>query len=382
MTMIASGVSAWPEVFQAYNMLSTGLTVTNLTFDSTADKLAWVGTFYGADDVISTVKFRVGTIAATAGTNVEVRIETVSNGRPSGTLVHANYTNTVTIADTDDNTFKTATFTSGSTITAGTQFAIVIQYITGADDGTFAVAFSSGPMVSSFYPYCYQDTGGGTYAHLANPFLWIVTLATRGVTYFPNLSSNDGAGSLVSVNNGSAADERALRFQSNVPRRLIGMRVLMGNLSAGSDFQFALWSDTGDQVGEELAQTGTIDGDFPVSTTQDGFVEGYFTAAYTIAKDTTYYAGVKSLAAANAQVGQITFAATGDKAGYPLDDATQFYLSVRTWDETQTPDLAGAWTDTTTAIPIIQLIYDQLDDGAGAGGGGGLKLAGRGGLAG
>lgn len=380
MTMVNDGVNFWPQSLVNELVISSAGGAGTATFDSTADKLAYVGTYYGANDSIASVKFRVGAIAATAGVGVQVRIETVVNGVPSGTLWSAHSTGvaptaSVTIADTDDNTFKTATLTNAANLVAGDEFAIVIIYEAGNDDGTFSVPFnysSSVVLTSAFYPRCLQDTGGGTWVGTISsaPFdlQWIVTMTSAGIIYLPGLSPINGAVTLSTLANNAAADERALRFQSPSKKRTIGMRAVLGNITAGGDFQFALWSATGDEVGEELAVTSTIDGDFSLSTTQDGVVSLFFTAPYTIAANTTYYAGVKALSTNSFVLFECPVAAAGDKAGFPLPNATQIYGAVRTWDETQTPDLAGAWTTSTTTLPLISLIIDQIDDGAGTGG--------------
>lgn len=391
MTLQACGITYWPApIGNMGSALNSSGGFNTLTFDSTTDKLAYVGRYYGSNDSIASVRFMVGAIAASAGVGVQVRIETVTNGRPSGTLWAANTSASVVIADTDDSTYKTATLTAAASLVAGDEFAIVIIYEAGNDDGTFSVVFNSAPtnfngavITPPQFPQCLQDTGGGTWVTVTNPLCWVVTMTTAGVKHFPRLLPifTAGASSIVSMANNASNDERALRFQIPFKVRVIGIRAFVSNITAGADFQFVLWDSTGDQVGEELASTSLLDGDSAINTTYDGYVDLFFTAPYTLTINTTYYAGVKSLATATIALFQVMVEAAADLAALPLSSASQIYLSTRTWDETQTPDLAGAWTDTTTVLPLISLIIDQLDDGAGGGGGGGMRLAGHGGLA-
>lgn len=378
MTMVDSGITYWPSpIGSMASALNSAGGFNALTFDSTTDKLAYIGRYYGDNDSIASVKFMVGAIAASAGTGVQVRIETVTGGRPSGTLWAANTSASVVIADTDDSTYKTATLTAAASLVAGDEFAIVIIYEAGNDDGTFSVVFNSAPTnfngsisTPPQFPQCLQDTGGGTWVTVTNPLCWIVTMTTAGVKHFTRLLPifTAGSSSIVSMANNAANDERALRFQIPFKARAIGIRAFIGNITAGADFQFVLWGSAGDEVGEELASTLLLDGDSAINTTYDGYVDLFFTAPYTLATGTTYYAGVKALATATFALFQIMVESAADLAALPLSSASQIYLSTRTWDEAQTPDLAGAWTNTTTAVPLISLIIDQLDDGAGGGG--------------
>ena len=383
MTLAACGTVFWPTPIHGGGDGAGGsstLGANAATFDSTTDRLAWVGQS-PISDSISKIYFRVGAIAATAGTGVQVRIETVANGKPTGTLWSANGTGaaptaSVTIADTDDNSWKTATLTNAAVLIPGDEFAIVIIYEAGNDDGTFSVPFQiSSTFLSNLsgeYPLQWQDTGGGTYASTGNNacWEWIVEMTTAGVISLPGLLPQSGAGTLTAYSTGAAPDERALKFTAPFKARVIGVRVTLFNLVAASAFTCSLWDSTanGPDGQTPLAQSNSVDGDSVYATTADGHFDIYFTAPYTLTAGTAYYAGVRNTTANAISLGELTNSnVTNAMRAFGLGTTTA-HLGTRTWTGTN----PGAWTDTTTTLPLISLIIDQIDDGTGTGGGGAM----------
>jgi len=348
--------------------LSSALGNPTLTFDSVTDRIAWVGNF-PITDTITTVSFRTGTV--TVGSTIEIRIETVTNGRPSGTLWAANTNGTVVVANGDDSVWKTVTLTSAANITAGDEIAIVVVNSSGTPNMQFSVCSDvlGKESRNAHYPLLLLDAGAGTWAGTGissstGQLEWIVTTGTAGVIYLPNLSPLDGAGTVTTFNSGASPDERALRFQVPFKCRVIGLHVGMANNAAGSDFTFSLWNTSGTTDAAALAQA-TCDGDFALSTTQDGYVDLFFATPVTLDINTTYYAGLRADTANNIALYEfITATVTNAIKAFGVNAET--YLATRAW----AAGTAGAWTTTTTTLPCISLIIDQLDDGVSAGGGG------------
>src|SRR5688572_27471676 len=110
----------WPERFVS-SPTNAGLGANNIAFDSATDRVAWIGTS-PLTDSITNVYIRTGT--TTTGCTIEIRIESISNGRPSGSLIGANTNGTAVIGNGQSNLWFTVTLTSAASLTAGQQFAI------------------------------------------------------------------------------------------------------------------------------------------------------------------------------------------------------------------------------------------------------------------
>lgn len=371
MALVASGWLHHPLALLAGGLQSITMATTTVSFDSTTDRLAWVGRAYQTDS-IAKINFRCS--AAATPFTVEVRIETVSNGRPTGTLWAANTNGTVVTGVG----WKTVTLTAAASVTPGQEFAIVFVWsATSSPSSTFTIAGGNLLItsMSGHYPVGLQDTGGGTWGALSTngPYCWIVEMTTAGVVSFPGLVPVD-TGVITAFNNGTNPNERAMKFISPMKCRAIGMRVAMFNIAAGADFTFSLWDST-DNPGAAptpLAQTASQDGDFALSTTQDGYVDLFFSAPYTLVAGTTYYLGVRPDTANSIGLGELTTATvTNAIRAFGIGVITA-HLSTRQWVGTD----PGAWTDTTTTLPLISLILDQLDDGTGGGGESGRIIGG------
>lgn len=365
MTMQNVGMVYWPRhIFQASGTL-VAVTLTAVTFDNTADKVAYVG-HSRLTDTIETIYFRTGNV--TAGTTVDVRVETVTNGRPSGTLWAANTNITVDIADGDDNVWKTATLTSAASVAAGDQFAIVIVYSSGATPNLqFMGSGVVGDSELTTYPLILLDNAGGGWAQPSSCFAWqwFIDWGTAGVSWLSGLSPATSI-TATAFNSGSSPDEYALKFVPPVKARCIGAGFALQNVAAGADFTISLWPSSSSSDSDALAQV-TVDGDSVYATNTDGFVIVYWDTAVTLTAGSTYYIGIRADTA-----NSLTLVAVASPSGitdshlaFPIPTAN-FLQSTRVW----TTGSAGAWTDGANNLPLISAIVDQFDDGASSGGGG------------
>lgn len=380
MTLQACGLVEWPYRIGARGAFNSSLVANNLTFDSVNDRIAVV-TISQYTDSIATIYFRTGTV--TTGCTVQVQVETVTNGRPSGSAWAANTNGTVTVANADDNVWKTVTLTAAASVVPGDVFAIVITYSSGTTPNMIILASNTEPsQTMGQWPAYFQDTGAGTWTGSTGPSLeMIVEFTTGGVQFVPACTSVDGSGSIFAYDNADSPDERAMRFQVPFACRCVGAIFDMGNIAAGADFTLSLWPASSTTDADALGQKA-IDGDTPVTTSTDGGILAYWPSAVTLSINTTYYLGCRADTSTANGIGLIEVAVpagiTNAIRGLPVITNGAVYSSVRTW----AAGSAGAWTDTTTRLPAVSLIIDQLDDGAGGGGGGGgMRLAGHGGLA-
>jgi TM2 domain-containing membrane protein YozV len=362
------GQMIWPTPQICGGSIALGLAVSSIAFDSATDRLFWIGRA-PVTDTLTTLYLRTATV--TTGCTIDVRIETVTNGRPSGTLFGTNTNINVVVADVDDNAWKTATLTAGASLSRGDEFAIVITVASGTPNmnfagfpsETFSSASNQTPVTNAHYPLMMQDTGAGTWAFISTGFAWICQFSTAGVIPMTNMTPVDGAGTITAFNSGSSPDEYALQFVAPVDMRIAGIRAALFNVAAGADFTFSLW-DSGTTDAGALAQQSQ-DGDFATTTSRDGFVDLLFDTPVEIAAGTTYRLGVRADTANNLSIGSYanTTVTNAMRAMHGVISTMQ--LATRAW----TAGTAGPWTNTTTTIPLIYALIDQLDDGAGGGGG-------------
>lgn len=388
MTAVTVGDIFVPNKIIAGGHSSVGTGVNTPTFDSTTDRMAWVGPMPDADTIAS-VAFRTGTV--TTGCVIKIEVQSVTNGRPSGTILAAGANGTVTVADSDDSVWKTVTIGTPPSVAKGDEVAIVLTYDSGTTPNMQLMAWQSAMAATCTMANAafFIDTGAGTWASAVGvnssigygPIEWVVTFGTAGPRFLPCLIPMNGAATQNAITSSSAPDEYALRGLFPFSCRIKGIGWCAANMAAGSNYTASLWPASSTTDGDALAQKA-MDGDAATSTTADGNVECIFATPYSVSKNTTYYAGIRSDNANAVTVTSLSAAGTGavTDAIQAFDSWTksgEFYLSTRTW-------VAGSvsvnWAGTTTSLPLIYFIIDQIDDGDGAGGGG-MRLAGHGGLA-
>ena len=367
MTLAACGVIEWPRSEIVANTVASGGGAGSATLDSTTDMVSIVCTS-PITDSIAVIYFRTGVIPAGGGDDVDVRIETVANGRPTGTLWNTNTNVVVTIADSDDNVWKTATLTAAASITIGAEFAIVIRSSAGTPNIVLSLCNGSQLNVGIYPVYVWNTTGSDAVVPSTAHYEWIVQWTNAGIRYLPGLSPTNGGMTLSAFKSDDSPDEYALRFVPPFKCRVIGARLMIGNIATAGSFIVSLWDSTGDTDAEALAQTVTIDSDFPSANTVDGLCEFMFDTQVTLTAGSTYYLGLR----AESTTLITLFTAPTGGTGAPANAikcfasmSTNEYLATRTW----TAGTAGAWSDTTGTYPFIQLLIDQLDDGAGGSGG-------------
>lgn len=368
MTMVSCGLTQWPRSLLGEGITNNTGAISTITLNATTDAMAWMGNS-PVTDSLTTIYFRTQTV--TTGADVDVRIETVVAGRPSGTLWAANTNVVVAVADGDDNVWKTATLTSAASLNMGDQFAIVIASSAGSPNMALATTTNSvSPMgYMGATPTLLANLTGAYAAVTLQPrcFEWIVQFASAGIKYISGLSPVDGAMTLTAFNSGSTPNERALRFIPPFKCRVVGARVSLANGNANADLTMSLWDATGDTDAEALAQAA-IDSDTKGAVNDDGYVSAFFDTAVVLTAGATYYLGIRADTANNMTIYECTTAGTGEPAtaikAFPAE-STELYLATRTW----AAGTAGAWSTTTTTMPVIELLIDQLDDGAGASGG-------------
>jgi hypothetical protein len=237
------------------------------------------------------------------------------------------------------------------TVTQGQWLAAVIDYSSFATSDSFQVATVSSstgtPPDNNLY-YC--DGSSGTYAKAMGD--WCVFALRYSDGTYANFDMQVLPASAVtntSFNSGSAADERALRFQVPVAMRILGVTARC-DINAGGDVDWILY----DSSSNVLASV-SVDGDISGQVIDVGHY--LFTASYDLAANTTYRLSMKPTTATSGSLQDITVNNNANLQAMP--GGIQWYGSTRVD--------GGAWTDSTTTRPLIGLIIDGIDVSGGGG---------------
>ena len=134
------GATTWTEKFDCRRMewYSTGGDGDLIVGDVAGVETAQAQGFKTDQDVtIKSVELYLKKNAGTPG-DITVRIETDNAGKPSGTLVNATATTTITAFVTTDYAWKEAVFTTVFSLTGATQYHIVLKTAAAANDQNYA----------------------------------------------------------------------------------------------------------------------------------------------------------------------------------------------------------------------------------------------------
>lgn len=375
MALVSCGLLYYPtRTFQA-GSFNSNMAGAGIGYDSDTDVITYIG-MMPFDDTIEVVRWRTATV--TTGATLDVAVESLTNGRPSGSLIAAGATASVVVADGDDSTVKTATMGTPPSLNAGDKFAITWRVDTTGPTpaGNLFTRTTVETSWGGQLPLPLQDAGAGTWAAITGgQLLAQIELGTVGVWPFPGLFASAAQDAVItSFNSGTGSNnERGSKLVVPMACEVIGVSVYLGNVAAGGDFTLSLWPSSSTTDGDALGQ-GAWDGDTLSSTTQDGWVDVYFDPVTLAAGDTVYIA-VRPDTTNNVAVFHYT-AINSTTLGFP--GPATYHNATRLW----TAGSAAAWTLNTNIIQPCALILSKLDDGTGGGGsGGGLRMAGHGGLA-
>lgn len=330
---------------------------TAVTIDASTDKVA--GIFRAREDmVVSKIAVRFGTV--TSSNELVYRVETVdtaTDATPTGTLWN---TNTTTGNVTPSaNVIVEGTLTANATISAGQMYAVVIQ---PADADAVNLQIARWDLTSAMVhmggqvPYGSNNTTG-SYANAALlPVVGLYNNTTSKWVHNPVCPLITTATATSAINTGTGATtgtKRGLSFKMAGPMRLRGMLVKMSS-AAGADFDVEIYS-----TGGSLLATLLNDYDSSQQRAATGALSWYlpFETTYSVEAATEYYLVIAPTTANSVTLHEFSVA----DAAY-LDT---FYGQ----DLHGVAFISSTWTETTTVRPWFFLEFDQIDDGAGSGGG-------------
>jgi hypothetical protein len=279
-----------------------------------------------------------------------------SSGNPTSTLYGSGNYGTFTPSA---NTYSEVTLGTAATATAGDFVALVVEFDSTAGDmfvsganGTYtlhAIGYSaknSGSWAKSttgapIMAHVYYSDSGGIWPYIGcGPFTGVAATATFNLNTSLDTSGHN-------------ADEHALKITVPFKCRVAG---IWHNFAAasGADHEAILYSGTTAQ------QTLALDGDFAASTSINGVRSCLFATGQSVDAGATVRAAIRATTATNLTYRRMPLFAAGSEQSLGIPQGT--CLSYRS------DAGSNAWNDSTTNLPMIGLIIDQLDDGAGGSG--------------
>jgi hypothetical protein len=345
---------AWPGLVGSFNSSPALGTATTLT--TAGHYMAYV--FVAREDmVVSHVGFRAGSVAGSP--TADVRVETVdpTTGLPTGTLWA---TNTNLVSGTlSANTNLLSALTASATITKGQVFCIKIAYASGTSIGIANINQTSAPQNESL-PYVVTNIGTPTKGIFSNNIANIA-IGSSSTTFYqvaaaiPAISVNS-----VVFNNSTAGTKRGIKFTIPMNCRIVGMRWYSSN--GNGDYNIAIY----DSSGVEISSSSTAYVGLNNAVSLSGVTYGYFDNTVTATAGTTYYAAVEPSSATNVVLYNFVLPSTSYRGATVAGTAANY----------STYTTGGGWVDATDTLPFMDIIIDQVDNGAGTGGGGGRIIGG------
>lgn len=332
-------------------------TFTSSAIAATGNKFAWLGRHWNAARAtksIRRVQFLFGTVTKAGGSAMTLSLQDVDAAAtilaPDGTQDQ-----TVAIANADASFVSNTWYRSGAlsadrSVAFGALVACVIEYDGGGRLGADTVSLNN---INAGL-----DVASGV---ALNTGSWALVGASANIVFeyddgtFGTLEGAIIASAFTSQSfaNGSTPDEYALKFQVPFDCTVDQLHVLGGTGAATRDYSVILNDGTTDLVtvtvdASTLNTTGAKNGTFSITPT-------------ALSKNTNYYVSFRPDQAANDNVTLLTVNDANHFTCMP--GGTSWHLATRT--------NAGAWTATTTQRPWFGIGISKVDDGTGAGAGGG-----------
>ncbi len=327
-------------------------TASTFTFDAASDGIAVV--FRSPATALDKVSFRSETYTSTG--TLECSIQTVdTSGLPTGTVVGS--TPTVSITSGPTNWEVTGLAATGLSLT--TQYAIVIQAQAGfAGNFTLRSTGEGSVVPPDVHPYMLTKNGAGAWTKTSFAgFGGAVGIGDTSRYYMlPYMLGGHDIGTGTAVTSTSDPREVGCIFQIPFKARLSGVVAYHNRAGASADSSFHLYSTP---LGTPVEQL-TISIDDDQERTGTGWRYYNFGSTYEISINTNYVIAIQSAGSNGVGLTELTCESNAvldcffDKNVYKAYRATTGSTTFSTTD---------------TVCPFIFPVFDQMDDGASAGGG-------------
>lgn len=317
-----------------------------------------------ASGSLTHIAIRTQTVSVTSGPlNFDCRLETLSNGRPSGSLQAANTNAAWSLATTDDNIWKENALTAAATVTAGDELAVVVKAPgSGTFSFTWAAATLAFPLPSPFPTFVtdVNATPDGVYETNTTSVMPLLALKIDGVYHrimpwipLDTITAN-------AYTNASSPDEYALRLQFPVSMRVSGAAIAIADVAAAGSFAITLWPDSASsQTDADALAQKVMDSDALGSATLDGVVHVTFAASVTLTANTPYWLGVRADSATS--ITKLGFTMASAIGMVPTPGGSEFYSGTRAWSGGSAP----AFTNALLTQQMSAVRIDGIDFGSG-----------------
>jgi hypothetical protein len=367
---LANFPNRYGRAFLPISTYKMSATIANNTINAAGESHAGVGRLHlttgiGTSKTISAggggrILWRSGTPVtfADAGTTLRIGIQDLTTGGvEDGTHdVHGELvggTDPIAASSVIDTDMETGT----KTIAHGDYIAIVIEMT--ARGGSDVVSVGSDADLDTLLPYVTNDTGSGPAKTPSWPMFTIIfddgTVGWLGEDTFAwSVAAN------TAFNSGSTPDEYCQLVQYPWDFEATGIVMYLSGIASTDDFEGILYSDP---LGTPSAvETVTVDAseNFANAAAQACFIHLPFTALRTITRNTRYGIAIRPTTANSVQLMQLSLGDAAVRAVLPL--GTNVSLGSRT-------NQTGAFSETTTLVPVFGLVPASLHDGSGGGGG-------------
>ena len=351
----------YPEPF--YGIVTVG--TATLLIDASGEKAAFIGRVPKTGD-LEAFEFCLGAVtqAPTNGLKCSFQDVDLTTGDPDGTV---DQSVVVTTGLTTDAWVAPGDFSATRAVARGDRLACVIEFesFAASDSVNIRLIDTRATAEMDFVNECYADLFTTSWAKqfLAGPRLALRYNDGSYVALLGNAYPYLNPDITVSVRSDTTPDEVGNIFQVPFTCAVGGCWV---DMDLDSVCDIVLY----DSDGASVLATASCDPDVR-QTTVSRMTPLWFSTDVTLAVNTNYRLVVKPTTASFVTPKAFSVNTASLLDGFPMG---------QTMHRTERTD-AGAWTETTTQRMYMGLVITKLDDGVSAGGGGGMRLAGHGGLA-
>lgn len=315
----------------------------DMLIDATAEKAAFVF-IVPKSGTVTDITFYVRFV--TTGDTLLGGIYTVdASGQPTSTGYGSMVGGTLSVTTSGQ---KTITLATPATMTKGDIVAVVISFnaFVAGNIAIGGMIDSTSITLDNRFPYATHFTGSWAQKRDRMPLMGIkYNDGTYGFTGW-SMPVNSTAFGSYSIGTGTTPDEIGVTFTVPVGMRLFGVRVQV-RAGAASNLRVKVYNSA------DALQTSV---DLPYDLGK-GMHEIFFPATVSLTANSTYRVTILALTVNTITLDNIQFVEAAALAGGPF--GTAYYKTHR--------KSAGAWTDTTTEVPMMYLIMDGVDAGSSGG---------------
>jgi hypothetical protein len=337
---------------------NTASSFTNVTLNGGSDgatKVAWV--FYAQEDATVThVGYRQGVTTLTPGSGsyrAVIQGVSTSTGQPDGSDAG---TTAVTFTPTsgNDGTWQWVALANSLSVTRGNAYAIVIEN-TGVQTANYisvtTVDANTGFGTNIPYSTTYASS---TWTKGSNGFRCPVWGYKSSTQVFGRPYSTVAVASNVTTSGNRAAMKFTLPAGWGSTFKVIGARGKLRSPTTGTSFVFGLWNAAGTAL-----QSITLDSDIQRSGNVTDMELWFSGTLATLDFGTTYYIGLESVSSSSVSMVCIDVQNADDRDAWPLSTNRCYAV----WD-------GSDWdAETTTKLPVVDLILSDITEPTGGAGG-------------